>query len=63
MANFICPVCSQQLTVKEKSYICKNRHTFDISSKGYVNLLPANKKGEFNIFNHSLFKCMLVLLY
>lgn len=44
MPNFICPVCSQSLIKKEKSYICKNRHTFDISSKGYVNLLPANKK-------------------
>lgn len=44
MANFICPVCSQQLNIKEKSYVCKNRHSFDISSKGYVNLLPANKK-------------------
>ena len=44
MPNFICPVCSQPLIKKEKSYICKNRHTFDISSKGYVNLLPANKK-------------------
>ena len=44
MANFICPVCSQPLNIKEKSYICKNRHSFDISAKGYVNLLPANKK-------------------
>lgn len=44
MPNFICPVCNQQLVKKEKSYICKNRHTFDISSKGYVHLLPANKK-------------------
>lgn len=44
MPNFICPVCAQPLVKKEKSYICKNRHTFDIASKGYVNLLPANKK-------------------
>ncbi|MBR5251317.1 MAG: methyltransferase domain-containing protein [Oscillospiraceae bacterium] len=44
MAHFICPVCSQALIKNEKSYICKNRHSFDISAKGYVNLLPANKK-------------------
>lgn len=44
MQYFTCPVCSQKLTVNDNSYICKNRHTFDISSKGYVNLLPANKK-------------------
>ena len=44
MSHFICPICSQTLIKSEKSYICKNRHSFDISSKGYVNLLPANKK-------------------
>lgn len=44
MSRFLCPVCGQPLSRQEKSYICKNRHNFDISSKGYVNLLPANKK-------------------
>ena len=44
MSHFICPICSQTLLKGEKSYTCKNRHSFDISSKGYVNLLPANKK-------------------
>lgn len=44
MCNFICPICSSRLDVKNKSYVCKNRHSFDISSKGYVNLLPANRK-------------------
>lgn len=44
MSDFICPVCSKPLKIKDKSYICDNRHTFDISAKGYVNLLPANKK-------------------
>ena len=48
MSQFLCPVCSQPLTIKERSYVCKNRHSFDISAKGYVNLLPANKKRSAN---------------
>ena len=44
MSYFLCPICGQPLNIKERSYVCKNRHSFDISAKGYVNLLPANKK-------------------
>lgn len=44
MSRFLCPVCKQPLSKHEKVYVCKNRHNFDISSKGYVNLLPANQK-------------------
>ena len=39
MNGFICPVCGKSLEIKEKSYVCDDRHSFDISSKGYVNLL------------------------
>lgn len=46
MNLFICPVCGQILKRKEKVYICKNSHSFDISSKGYVNLLPVNHKNS-----------------
>lgn len=44
MSYFLCPICGQPLSIKERSYVCRNRHSFDISAKGYVNLLPANKK-------------------
>lgn len=46
--NFIfkCHVCNKQLKRYEKSYKCKNNHTFDVSSDGYVNLLPVNKKNS-----------------
>lgn len=37
--NFVCPVCSEDLISNGKSLICKNNHLFDISKKGYVNLL------------------------
>lgn len=37
--NYLCPICGQKLKKGEKSYICRNGHSFDISRKGYVNLL------------------------
>lgn len=44
--NFIykCPVCDSELKRFEKQYICCNNHSFDISRKGYVNLLLVNQK-------------------
>ena len=36
---FICPVCKQDLILNGKSYLCKNNHCYDVSKKGYVNLL------------------------
>ncbi len=43
MSCFICPVCKEQLNIIDKSYICPNRHTFDISKDGYVNLLMSQQ--------------------
>ena len=39
-----CPVCDSELNRFEKQYICCNNHSFDISRKGYVNLLLVNQK-------------------
>lgn len=40
-----CPFCKNMLIFDtERSYICMNNHTFDISKEGYINLLPVNKK-------------------
>ena len=36
-----CPVCGGALVQEEKAYVCANRHSFDISAEGYVNLAPA----------------------
>ncbi len=44
MEIFKCPVCQKQLILKEKGYQCENGHNYDLSSKGYVNLLLANQK-------------------
>lgn len=42
----MCPVCQNPLFNKEKNYICKNNHSYDISKKGYVNLLMSNSSKE-----------------
>ncbi|MGN0696985.1 MAG: putative RNA methyltransferase [Oscillospiraceae bacterium] len=39
MSLLKCPVCGDILVNNKKSYVCSKGHSFDISSKGYVNLL------------------------
>lgn len=46
MSLFICPICSEPLEKNQKTYICKNHHSFDIASQGYVNLMPTEKSHE-----------------
>ena len=43
-----CPVCGGALSPSEngKSYVCEHRHTFDVASAGYVNLLAPGKKNN-----------------
>ena len=41
-----CPVCRFKLDLVEKSLVCPERHTYDISREGYVNLLLANQKNS-----------------
>ncbi len=36
--SFVCPVCKCVLQLKEKSLVCVNGHSFDVSKYGYVNL-------------------------
>lgn len=38
-----CPVCSKPLRKENKNYLCINKHSYDISKDGYVNLLLANQ--------------------
>ncbi len=46
MNCLICPVCSERLDEKDKSYICIKNHTFDKSKNNYVNLLQVNHKNS-----------------
>lgn len=39
-----CPVCGAGLEQEKRSYSCPNRHTYDLSAKGYINLLLANQR-------------------
>ncbi|MCS0653219.1 putative RNA methyltransferase [Cytobacillus firmus] len=44
-----CPLCEGSLqVVQSKSLICPNRHTFDISHLGYVNMLSHSPKSRYN---------------
>lgn len=46
MNFFTCPVCKKQFAQKERSLVCENGHCFDLSKKGYVNLLRPAKSGS-----------------
>ncbi len=39
----ICPICNSELTEGDKRIFCDAGHSFDISKRGYVNLLTGNK--------------------
>lgn len=43
MSCFICPVCSGVFTKSGSAYVCENRHSFDVSKYGYVNLLMSQQ--------------------
>lgn len=51
---FKCPLCKENMvTVDKNSVKCVNKHCFDISKKGYVNLLNSNTK---TIYDKELFE-------
>ena len=42
--SFSCPLCHQPLTQDKNSFVCPQRHQFDVAKEGYVNLLPVQHK-------------------
>lgn len=42
--ELVCPVCGLPLVKQDRSYVCENRHSFDIARQGYVNLLTVQQK-------------------
>ena len=46
--NLRCPICAEKLNSSGKSYVCGNRHSFDVARQGYVNLLPVTAKHSLN---------------
>lgn len=51
---FRCPICKNSIkSIDKNSLLCENNHCFNISKKGYVNLLKNNNK---TIYDKSLFE-------
>lgn len=48
VSMYRCPVCLNPLMIEKTRYYCHNNHSFDVASKGYVNLLLANQKHSLN---------------
>ena len=46
MTGFVCPVCREELERSGGSLYCKNRHCYDISRRGYVNLLMSQASSD-----------------
>lgn len=46
MNYFICPICREPLERGEHSCHCINNHCFDISRKGFINLLRSQKSSH-----------------
>ncbi|MTH47179.1 23S rRNA (guanine(745)-N(1))-methyltransferase [Intestinirhabdus alba] len=42
--SFSCPLCHQPLAQVKSSFVCPQRHQFDVAKEGYVNLLPVQHK-------------------
>lgn len=40
---YLCPICKKELVKFDNSYKCGSKHSYDISSSGYVNLLNPGK--------------------
>ena len=43
---FACPICQEALDLVQQSLACPNRHSFDLSKFGYVNLAPQVKPSK-----------------
>ena len=46
MRILMCPVCSADVSLNEKTLKCENNHCFDFAKEGYVNLLLSGKSGD-----------------
>lgn len=45
---FCCPICSHEMLLTNKSFICRNNHCFDLSAKGYVNFILNQKPTKYD---------------
>lgn len=54
-----CPLCYEQVEVNEASMVCANRHTFDFTKQGYVNLAPQRTE---NLYTKELFTARRMII-
>ncbi|MEG1663386.1 MAG: rRNA (guanine-N1)-methyltransferase, partial [Clostridia bacterium] len=54
MKELLCPVCKEELERSGKTYVCKNKHLFDIAKEGYANLLLSDAKNSKNPGDNTL---------
>ncbi|MBR2000887.1 MAG: methyltransferase domain-containing protein, partial [Firmicutes bacterium] len=52
---FRCPICEEPLICDKNSLVCSNKHSFDISKHGYVNL-AGGTKGSTEHYDKDSFK-------
>ena len=46
---YACPICGTRMKItKSGRFICKKEHTFDVSKKGYINLINETKKTNYD---------------
>ncbi len=46
---FVCPLCGEKMRMKnDKSIVCTKNHCFDLSKRGYVNLLVSRVNTEYD---------------
>jgi 23S rRNA (guanine745-N1)-methyltransferase len=46
---YACPICGTRMKItKSGRFICKKEHTFDVSKKGYINLINEAKNTNYN---------------
>ena len=46
MNFFTCPICKERFEKNASSLVCPNNHCFDLSKRGYVNLLRPSKSAS-----------------
>ena len=42
--ELICPICGKELKKQDRTWLCPDRHSFDVARQGYVNLLTVQQK-------------------
>lgn len=53
--DLCCPICQSDFSIKNKSLVCSNNHTFDFNKKGYIKLIKNYKNHVDQVYTNELF--------